>query len=147
MKRALIIGAMLLGLGIQAHQGHAAQPDTITLSVTPSGIIYSVQISSVPDTGYNFGTVTIAGTTVSTASITVANSGGGNFSKYSRNTVSGRDCGSDVCSSDTDTFRLVGQFQTNQPDQVTGFNNANAITGSFPGSAGKIGRASCRERV
>src|SRR5438132_2341376 len=73
IKTVLATGLMLLGMGVIGRRAEAQQPDTMTLSVTPVGIVYSLQIPSVNSSGYQFGTVNIGATTVSTAAITVAN--------------------------------------------------------------------------
>jgi hypothetical protein len=63
---------------------HAANPDSIVLSVTPGGINYAVQITSpitnVASYGYDFKSVNFGATTVSTLAIHVANPG--NTSEY-----------------------------------------------------------------
>src|SRR2546421_9721258 len=50
---------------------HDALPisDTMTLSVTPGNITFSVQITSVNPSGYQFGTVNLGATTISTRSV------------------------------------------------------------------------------
>ena len=70
----LAAGLIVLGLGL-AHRAEAASTDTITLSVTPSGISYAVQITSVNGSGYQFGTIALAASTGSTAAIGVKNVG------------------------------------------------------------------------
>src|SRR5258706_3493967 len=68
-------GLMLFGLGM-AQKAHAASTDTITLSVTPGGVTYAVQITSPTDgSSYPYGTITLGQTTGSTAAIGVKNIG------------------------------------------------------------------------
>ena len=67
-------GLLLLAPGI-AQKVHAASTDTITLSVTPGGVSYAVQITSPMGVGYQFGTVTLGQTTGSTVAIGVRNAG------------------------------------------------------------------------
>src|SRR2546423_11434529 len=50
-------------------------PDTMTMTVTPGGVTYGVTISSPYASGYDFTTVTIGQTTISTKSIDIINSG------------------------------------------------------------------------
>ena len=148
LKQVLVTGLVLVGIGVVSRRVEAAQPDTMTLSVTPSGQTYSVVITSVPNVGYNFGTVTIGGTTVSTAAITVANSGGGNSAEYFGMKVSNTNDGWQPTGPGVDTFRLIGEFGTNQPDEATGFIVGDAITGSFPGAAATLyGQSSTKTSV
>jgi len=152
MKQVLATGLMLLGIGAMSRQAQAAQPDTMTLSVTPGGIVYSVQITSVNGSGYQFGTVNIGATTVSTAAITVANTGGGNISEYFGMKVSNSNPDAWTPQSGApgiDQFRLTGELVTNQPLTGTGgFPTTDAVTGSFPGAAAALyGQASTKTAV
>jgi hypothetical protein len=152
LKQVLATGLVLLGIGLVADRAQAASTDTITLSVTPGNITFSVQITSVNPSGYQFGTVNIAGTTVSTAAITVANTGGGNVSEYFGMKVSNSapDAWTPQAGAPgTDQFRLTGEFAATQPVQgVTGFPVADAVTGAFPGAAATLyGQASTKTAV
>ena len=73
---ALLAGG-LLSLATQAF---AASSDTITLSVTPGGVEYGVEITSPEVQGYDFAEVALEGTTISTKAIPVKNSG--NIAEY-----------------------------------------------------------------
>src|SRR5205807_2268951 len=120
LKQVLATGLVLLGMGVMGRRAEAQQPDTMTLSVTPGGITYSVQITSVNSSGYQFGTVNIGATTVSTAAITVANTGGGNVSEYFEmkagvSTPAHRAPQSGAPG--TDQFRLTGELNASQPAQ------------------------------
>src|SRR5207302_9189805 len=42
LGRAMTLGLMLVGIGFVSRQADAAQPDTMTLSVTPGNITFSV---------------------------------------------------------------------------------------------------------
>src|SRR5207302_3451829 len=152
IKTVLATGLMLLGMGVIGRRAEAQQPDTMTLSVTPGGIVYSVQITSVNSSGYQFGTVNIGATTVSTAAITVANTGGGNVSEYFGMKVSNSNPDNWAPQSGApgiDQFRLTGELVTNQPAQgAGGFPTTDAVTGSFPGSAATLyGQASTKTAV
>src|SRR6266446_5118626 len=152
MKQVLATGLMLLGIGAIGRRAEAQQPDTMTLSVTPGGIIYSVQITSVNPSGYQFGTVNLAGTTVSTAAITVANTGGGNISEYFGMKVSNSAPDAWTPQSGApgaDQFRLTGELAATEPATgVGGFPTSDAVTGSFPGAAATLyGQASTRTAV
>ena len=151
MKQVLATGLMLLGMGVIGRRAEAQQPDTMTLSVTPGGIVYSVQITSVNSSGYQFGTVNIGATTVSTAAITVANTGGGNISEYFGMKVSNSNPDNWAPQSGapgTDQFRLTGELNASQPAQGGGFPTSDAVTGSFPGAAATLyGQASTKTAV
>ncbi len=72
---SIAAGLLVLGLGL-AQKVHAASTDTITLSVTPSGVSYAVQITSPTDgSSYSFGSIALGATTGSTAAIGVKNVG------------------------------------------------------------------------
>ena len=78
IKRLLATGLMALGLGWMVQQrAEAVGPttDTIVVSVTPTGLVYGVSISSPYAGGYNFGNVALGATTGSTMAITVKSSG------------------------------------------------------------------------
>ena len=147
MKQVLITGLVLLSIGMLSRRAEAQQPDTMTLSVTPGNVTFSVQITSVNGSGYQFQTVNVGATTVSTSAITVTNSGGGNVSEYFGMKVSNS-------SPDTwtpgapgaDTFRLTGELTAGtQPVQGAGFPVGDAVTGSFPGAAATLyGQASTK---
>src|SRR5690348_2800442 len=152
LKQVLATGLVFVGIGLLGNRAEAQQPDTMTLSVTPGGVTFSVQISSVNGSGYQFGTVNIAGTTVSTAAITVANAGGGNAAEYFGMKVSNTSPDNwtpQTSAPAADQFRLTGEMTTNQPAQgVGGFPTADVITGTFPGSAATLyGQASTKTAV
>ncbi len=68
---------MGFALGFVAENAQASgEPDTAVLSVTP-GVTYGVQIDSVTSatTAYNFTTVALGGSTISTAAIVLHNTG------------------------------------------------------------------------
>ena len=78
MKKLLTGGLLTLGLGWLVQQrAEAVVPttDSIVVSVTPTGFIYSVYISSPYASGYSFGSVPLASTTGSTLAIQVTSTG------------------------------------------------------------------------
>src|SRR6266700_4712779 len=140
LKRVLATGLMVLCVGVIGRRAEAFQPDTMTLSVTPGNITFSVQITSVNGSGYQFQTVNIGATTVSTKAITVANSGGGNVSEYFGMKVSNSapdNWAPQAGAPGTDQFRLIGELNATQP-AVASFVAGDAITGSFPGAAATL---------
>ncbi len=151
LKQVLITGLVVMGIGVvMSKRAEAKQPDTMTLSVTPSGLTYAVAITSVNGSGYQFGPVAVAGTTVSTMAITVANSGGSNTSEYFGMMVTNTSPDNWAPGVPAaDTFRLIGTFSATQPETgITGFPLADAITGSFPANAAALyGQASTKTNV
>ncbi len=151
LKRVLATGLMVLCVGVIGRRAEAFQPDTMTLSVTPGNITFSVQITSVNGSGYQFQTVNIGATTVSTKAITVANSGGGNVSEYFGMKVSNSapdNWAPQSGAPGTDQFRLIGELAATQPTQGAGFAVGDAITGAFPGAAATLyGQASTKTAV
>src|SRR5258708_1849895 len=78
MKRLLVSGLLVLGLGwLTQQRAEAVGPstDSMTVSVTPTGLLYGVSISSPYASGYNFGNVALGITTGSTLAIVVKSSG------------------------------------------------------------------------
>ena len=74
LKQVVKVGLFVLGLGVLGRVAQAASTDTMTVSVTPS-VTYGVTITSVNASGYQFGTVALGATTVSTSAIVLTNSG------------------------------------------------------------------------
>jgi len=80
MKRSVqavtIAGLLILGWGIRNEVQASGNPDTMTVMVTP-GVTYAVAITSpaVAVQGYDFTTVNIGQSTISTKPIGVANAG------------------------------------------------------------------------
>ena len=79
LQAALAAGLMVLGLGaVQRAQAAGVNPDTMVVAVTPGNLTYGVSISSPltsGTTGYDFGTVALGATTISTLAIQVKSSG------------------------------------------------------------------------
>ena len=77
IKRLLVSGLLVLGLGWLTQKAEAVGPttDSMTVSVTPTGLVYGVSISSPYASGYNFGSVALGNTTGSTLAIVVKSSG------------------------------------------------------------------------
>ena len=155
LKHVLATGLAVLCIGVIARRAEAAvNPDTMTLSVTPGGILYSVQITSVNSSGYQFGTVNVGATTVSTAAIIVNNTGGGNVAEYFGMKVSNSQPDNWAPQSGapgTDQFRLTGELNATGvlPTQGTGgFPTGDAVTGSFPANAATLyGQSSSKTLV
>jgi hypothetical protein len=147
LQKILLSGLMVLGLG-WIQKAHAASTDTITLSVTPTGMTYAVQISSVTDgVGYNFGSIALGATTGSTAAIVVRNVGTvyeyfvmkvGNTNPDNWAPVSGVPA--------TDEFRLRGWFTTlnNQPPDAS---FATAILAGFNANGSGVYNQSAKTAI
>ena len=121
INQAFVIGLTALSLGWLAGKAQAASTDTITLSLTPS-TTFAVTITSVTaGVGYNFGSVNLNATTLSTAAIIVTNTG--SIYEYFAISVSNTSGGWTASASapSTDTFRLSGLLNnTTQPVQGSG---------------------------
>ena len=149
MKRAIHValatGLLVLGLGL-FKDAQAANPDTMTITVTPGGVNYAVAISSPYAQGYNFGTVNVGLTTISTLSIGVQNSG--NIAEYfSLGVVDNTPTfgwANDLTPATT-TYAMQALFQSAQPAEAS-FNGAsNNVPSSPPGTAAtKHGQASTK---
>src|SRR4051794_14156330 len=77
--RGIIAGLFVLTAGL-AGQAVAANPDTLSVTVTPGGALYGVQITSPEVQGYDFAQVNVGATTISTRPIAVKNVG--NISEF-----------------------------------------------------------------
>jgi hypothetical protein len=137
----LAAGLLVLGLGIW-QKAQAASTDTITVSVTPGNVAYGVTISS-PDgvnVGYDFQTVNIGAVTISTAPITVTNSG--TISEYFAMAVSnlGSNNWTPVTSNPpgADHFRLAAWFSASVPASTSTFVDASALSGTPNGTSGGL---------
>src|SRR3954470_23299694 len=81
IKAAIGSGLLLLGLGMfMDAQAVPGNPDTMLISVTPSGVNYAVTITSPEVQGYDFAAVNVGFTTISTKPVAVQNSG--NISEF-----------------------------------------------------------------
>jgi hypothetical protein len=80
MKIALASGLIVLGLGLCKEAVAFPNPDTMVMTVTPGTPLYAVAITSPEVQGYDFSTVAIGGTTISTKPIAVQNKG--NISEF-----------------------------------------------------------------
>ncbi len=131
LKQLLVMGLMVMGLGMG--KAWAWNPDTMVVSVTPS-VTYSVSISSPMNQGYQFGTVALGATTISTVAIAVSNNGtvAESFSLAITNSAPGN--WAPAGSSGADQFRMSGYFNTTQPADGT-FGAADDLTTSVPGTA------------
>jgi hypothetical protein len=126
MKAVLAAGIVILGLGVLEKAEAVTNPDTMTVSVTPN-VTYGVQIGSVNAGGYQFGLVSLSGTTVSTAPVTLTNSG--NIAEYFSMAIS-NSTGSWTAvagSPAADQFRMIAELAANQPGESTGFVAGDAL--------------------
>src|SRR5690348_4839099 len=121
---------LALGLGLFG-TAQAVNPDTMVVSVTPGGVTYSVAITSAMLSGYQFGTVNIAATTISTAAVVVTNNG--NIAEYFAMKVSNTspDNWTPVAGTPaSDQFKLMAYLSSAQPLDAS---FADALDGSIPG--------------
>jgi len=122
-----------IGLGLSG-AAHAVNPDTMVVSVTPS-VTYSVSIASPMTGGYQFGTVALGATTISTAAIVVTNDG--NVSEYFSMAISNSSpaAWTPDTAANEDVFALLAHFAATQPASAT---FTDALTGSAPGAAASL---------
>lgn len=134
--------SLLIGLWIAAvGTASAVNPDTIVISVTPS-VTYSVSITSPMVQGYQFGTVALGATTISTVAITVANNG--NVAQYFAMAISNSSPGTwtPQAAAAADQYNMRAYFNTTQPASATFVDN---LTTSVPGAGATLyGQASTK---
>jgi len=135
------LGAVALSVGLLG-KAQAVNPDTMVVSVTPS-VTYSVAIASPMTGGYQFGTVALGATTISTAAIVVTNNG--NVAQYFSMSISNSSPGTWAPNAGvpaSDQYRMMGFFNATQPAAST---FVDAMTTSVPGVAATLyGQASTR---
>ena len=112
MKLKLALGA--IAVGVMSQTVEAKNPDSIVVSVTPT-VSYSVVITSPMVNGYDFGTVALGFSTISTVAIGVQNDGtvAEYLSLAITNTAPGNWAPAGTAAADT--FRLSGRFAATQP--------------------------------
>ena len=149
MKRLLVTGLTVLGLGWVAQRAEAVAPttDSIVVSVTPGNPTYAVVITSPDPGGYDFQSVTLGQTTDSTVGITVLSSG--TVSEYFALSVVS-DGGIDAWTPRTtdgatgyNLFELQGHFTNSQSsppgDATIAANAANNVIGpTAPNGGGTL---------
>jgi len=141
-------GLIVLGLGMMQNAQAAGNPDTMTISVTPS-VTYAVTISSPFLAGYQFGTVALAATTVSTVAIGVQNTGTiwEYFSMAVTNTAPDAWIPGASGTAGNNQFGLIGEIAATQP-LVSGFAAGDALLNAIPGAAATLyGQASAKTPV
>lgn len=143
MKRTKALVTALLAVGLWGMKSQAANPDTMVVSVTPGGLTYAVSISSPMTQGYQFGTVSMGATTMSTVAITLNNTG--NVAEYFAMKVSNTspdNWAPTAGTPSTDQFKLMAYLNSTQPADAT---FVDALNGSIPGAAAALyGQASTR---
>jgi len=147
MKRIGRLGLLLAWAWLAGRYAHAANPDTIVLSVTPGNFTYGVQISSPEAGGYDFASVNFGATTVSTVAIVVNNAG--NVPEYFSIAVS--NTGPDGWTAIPTGTPGFNQFQMSARVQSSGSTkpspsnfdvNADTVTASIPSvAAGRYGQS------
>ena len=114
VKVAMAAGLMVLGLGMVQEAGAYKNPDTMTVYVTPIGLNYSVSITSPTGNvaGYDFGSVALQASTISTQAIVVTNDGtvGEYFALAVSNTSPDNWSAIASAALDYNKFRMMGHF-------------------------------------
>ena len=142
VKGLTAAGLIVLGLGMTRQVWAGNAEDTMTVYVKPTGFTYSVSIASPEVQGYDFSSVAVGATTMSTLAITVTN--GSSVGQYFWLQVSNTspDNWSPLTSYNAttgyDQFDLLGHFVTYQNGQpsTTAFSTANDIVSGATGSVG-----------
>jgi hypothetical protein len=130
--RSLFAGGFTVVALALARTAEAANPDTMTITVTPSGLTYGVVISSPYASGYNFDQVTIGATTISTRPIGVQNAG--NVSAYFSLAVVDATGGGNAWTN--------GTSQANNQYVMQGlFSSAQPVETSFDGASNNVPNA------
>jgi len=149
VKAALASGLLVLGLGL-VNKTYAAggNPDTMTISVTPT-VTYAVTITSTTGgVGYQFGSVALAASTISTAAIVVRNTG--TIYEYFAMAVSNSNPDNWAAGASAtpaaNTFGLIGYFNATQPADAT-FVGGDALVNAIPPTAGTLYGQSSRTAV
>ena len=139
LQAAAAAGLLVLGFGLlqKAYAG-VGTPDAMTISVSASGTGWGVQITSGsagPGAGYQFGSVPIGQTTLSTTAVNVANVG--SVSEYVIMTVAS--IGGDSWTANTahavtayDTYELLGHLVAHNAARPTFDNAKDIISANVP---------------
>lgn len=145
VKALMASGLIVLGLGLWS-KVQAANPDTMTITVTPGGVTYAVAITSPQVGGYAFGVVNVGVTTIATEAISVQNAGniGAYFSLGVVDVTPSVGWANDLAA-DTTTYAMYALFNTTQPAEAS-FNGAtNNVPSAAPGAAAtRHGQASTK---
>jgi hypothetical protein len=130
-----LLGAAV-GIGMTGSAHALSNPDTMVVSVTPGNVTYAVAITSPMTGGYQFGTVNLAATTISTAAIGVQNTG--NIAEYFALKISNSspDNWAPVGSTPAaDQFQLMAYLNATQPGDAT---FVDSLNGSIPGAGATL---------
>ena len=137
MKRSglgfIAAGLLVLGFGV-SQKAEAANPDTMTMTVTPTGFTYAVSIASPEVQGYDFTSVAINATTISTKAIVVTNAG--NVSEYFslavNDTTGGGNGWTNSTSNGVKTYVMQGLIQAAQPANASFTGATNNVPAAAP---------------
>ncbi len=146
VKAVLSAGLLVLGLSL-IHSAHAANPDTMTITVTPGGVTYAVTITSPQVGGYAFGVVNVGLTTISTEAISVQNSGNiaAYFSLGVVDTTGGGNAWANNLTAATTTYAMYALFNATQPAEASFDGATNNVPEAAPGAAAtRHGQASTK---
>src|SRR4051812_38406796 len=151
IKVVLGSGLIVLSLGL-FQKAHAVpgNPDTMLISVTPSGVNYAVTITSPEVQGYDFAAVNVGFTTISTKPVAVQNSG--NISEFFSLAVNDITGGGNAWTNSTSpanvTFTMQGELvatAAGQPSNASfaGANN-NLPTAAPATASGKFNQGATK---
>jgi hypothetical protein len=136
MKRGLVVALTVLGLGVMTQEARAGTADQIIVSVTPGNPTYAVGITSPEVGGYDFASVNLGATTISTLAIVVKSSG--TISEYFALSVTA-DGGwtpvvLDSAAPTFNKFEMQGHFGATQPADGTFAAVNDLMTTAIPGT-------------
>ena len=139
LKEVLVTGLMVLGIGAIVQR---AEADTMTVSVTPI-VNWSVSISSPETGGYDFSSVALGATTVSTLGITLTNNSGvaPEYFTFAIGNTSGN-WSPAPGGAGVDQFRMGAYINATQPAPATfvDFLSNPPFSGSAVGKFGQAGK-------
>jgi len=146
----LATGLFVLGLGFVSKANAAGgNPDTMTISVTPA-VTYAVTITSTTGgVGYQFGSVALAASTISTAAIVLKNTGtiSEYFSLAVSNSLPDNWAAGASGTPGANTFGLIGELSGTQPAD-SAFVGGDALANAIPPTAATLyGQASTPTNV
>ena len=146
VKVVMAAGLMVLGLGL-VKEAQAGTNDTMKVYVTPSAgsLSYAVTITSPEVQGYDFSSVALGATTISTLAIEVTNSGtvGEYFAMAISNTSPDNWAAVPTGTPGYNQFKMLGHFVNHaagQPVDSTFDVNVDTMTSTYNYGTGNFGQ-------
>ena len=147
VKVVMAAGLLVLGLGM-VKEAQAANPDTMKVYVTPSAgsLSYAVTITSPEVQGYDFSSVALGATTISTLAIEVTNSGtvGEYFAMAISNTSPDNWASIATGTPGYNQYQMLGHFVghgNGQPLDSTFSTSVDTMTATYNYGTGNFGQS------